>query len=261
MCEYLVSYEEAKRKVESNGQFTLLTYNSTETVATIKSNECGHVFQSKYSNFIRHSICPICKPATMDAELFKQRVYSLVRDEYTIVKGFKSQKEKVALRHNVCGRTQKYQVNHFLEGQRCRYCRGINSEAWNTGLMYLKQYKKEHGHVNVPKRDNYKDYALGLWCQRQRDYYKNGKLKTEQIKILTDIGLSLDPKEDEWNRRYEQYRKYIEQEGTVNISKRQDFEGEHLGAWVATQKARSKTGKMSQDRVSKLLCINPDLFE
>ena len=71
----------------------------------------------------------------------------------------------------------------------------------------------------------------------------------------------LNPKEDEWNRKYEQYKRYIEQEGTVNITKKQDFEGEHLGAWVATQKARYKTGKMSKDRVSKLLCINPDLFE
>lgn len=259
-CEYLVSYEEAKRKVEADGQFELLKYNSTETVATIKSNECGHVFQSKYRNFVRHSICPLCKPATMDAELFKQRVYSLVGDEYTIVKGFRSQKEKIALRHNTCGRTQEYQANHFLDGQRCKYCKRINSEAWNTGLKFLRQYKEEYGHVNVPKRDRYKDYSLGLWCQRQRNDYKNGKLTAEQIKILTDTGFSLNPKEDEWNRKYEQYKRYIEQEGTVNITKKQDFEGEHLGAWVTTQKLRYKAGKMSQDRVDKLLIINRDLF-
>lgn len=259
-CEYVISNEEAKKRVEADGQAELLEYSSTEAMATIRMKECGHVFKSKYRNFIRHKICPVCRPATMTADLFEKRVYALVRDEYTIIKGFTSQKEKIVLKHVVCGKQQEYQANHFLEGQRCKYCRRNNSVSWNKGITYLKQYKEEYGHANIPKRNKYKDYSLGLWCRTQRENYKNGKLTTEQIKALENIGFILNPTEDEWNRRCEQYKRYVSQEGT-DITRRQVFEGEQLGAWVATQKLRYKEGKMPKDRIEKMLSINPYIFK
>ena len=33
----------------------------------------------------------------------------------------------------------------------------------------------------------------------------------ERVKKLSDIGFDFDPKETEWNRRYEQYLRYIEE--------------------------------------------------
>ena len=55
---------------------------------------------------------------------------------------------------------------------------------------------------------------------------------------LTEIGFVFDPHDTECNRRLDQYKRYIKQTGTTYISKRTDFEGEHLGAWVQTQKHR-----------------------
>ena len=70
------------------------------------------------------------------------------------------------------------------------------------------------------------------------------------------MGFDFDPLETEWNRRYEQLIRYKEQNnGNVNISANQDFEGEHLGAWVKTQRNWHKKGKMSKERYDKLVRI------
>ena len=82
-----------------------------------------------------------------------------------------------------------------------------------------------------------------------------------QRQKLINIGYSFDPHEDEWNRRLEQYRRYVQEKGMPRISRRTDYEGEHLGAWVETQRKWVKTGKMSEQRKQKLLEINPDFFE
>ena len=67
--------------------------------------------------------------------------------------------------------------------------------------------------------------------QRQRNDYKNGSLRQYRFDRLTEIGFVFDPHDTEWNRRLDQYKRYIKQTGTTYISKRTDFEGEHLGAW------------------------------
>ena len=54
---------------------------------------------------------------------------------------------------------------------------------------------------------------------------------------------------------------HLKQTGTTYISKRTDFEGEHLGAWVQTQKHRYKIGKMSTDKKIALLEVDEDFFK
>lgn len=90
---------------------------------------------------------------------------------------------------------------------------------------------------------------------------KDGKLSADREQCLLDIGFDFDPHETEWNRRFEQYKRYVEQAGDGYISRRTDFEGEHLGAWVETQRKRHQDGKMSVERAGKLLSLNPNIFK
>ena len=70
---------------------------------------------------------------------------------------------------------------------------------------------------------------------------------------MKSIGFSFDPLGEEWNRRYEQCRRYIdEHDGNADISRRTNYEGEHLGAWVDTQRKRYKQGKLSKERYERL---------
>ena len=51
----------------------------------------------------------------------------------------------------------------------------------------LKEYKEKNRHCRVPQR--YKaNPQLGGWVSRQRRAYKKGKLSSEQIKSLENIG-------------------------------------------------------------------------
>lgn len=134
-------------------------------------------------------------------------------------------------------------------------------DAWDIGFNYLIQYKKQNGHISVAKYEHYMKYALGHWCNRQRRAYANGTLKPLRQKKLEDVGFDFDPLETEWNRRYEQYQRYIKEKGTADISRRTDFEGEHLGAWVETQRKMHKNDKMSQERIDKLKILNPEIFD
>ena len=82
----------------------------------------------------------------------------------------------------------------------------------------------------------------------------------EKIQKLKEIGFDFDPLETEWERRYEQYKRYIKETGTAEIARRKDYEGEHLGAWVETQRKWLKAGKMSAERIKKMHDLDPERF-
>lgn len=67
--------------------------------------------------------------------------------------------------------------------------------------------------------------------------------------------------ENEWNRRYEQYKRYIKETKTSYIPRRFIYEEEKLGAWVDTQKKRYKEGKISKERINKLLELDKHFFD
>lgn len=183
--------------------------------------------------------------------------------EYEMVGDFVNQNTKISVLHHVCGQTTEYSPRYFYMGARCPLCNSVFVEQWERMYALLLDYKAEHGNISIPKRAVYKGEKLGLWCQHQRDNYNCNKrtMTPERVKKLSDIGFDFDPKETEWNRRYEQYLRYIEEKSTTYISRRTDYEDEHLGAWVETQRKWYKTGKMSDERKEKLLKVNPLFFE
>lgn len=124
--------------------------------------------------------------------------------------------------------------------------------AWEYGFDLLCEYKKVYGNTEIPKRDTYKEYPLGEWANTQRKEYKQGILKLYREEKLRSIGFDFDPKETEWLRRYNQYIRYVENTGSSDIARREDFEGEHLGTWVETQRKREKEGKLSPKRKKML---------
>lgn len=128
--------------------------------------------------------------------------------------------------------------------------------AWDKGYQILCLYKEEFGHTKIAKGDTYQGYNLGSWCQIQRKEKKKGILKEYRIKKLEEVGFIWDLLENEWNRRYEQYKRYItSNNGNISISKRTIFEGETLGVWVEIQRKAYKSGKLSQKRFDKLTLL------
>lgn len=134
-------------------------------------------------------------------------------------------------------------------------------EAWNQWFSLLLSYKSEFGNLAVSKKCIYKGLNLGRWCLTTRKYYNKHTLTEDKINRLNEIGFVWDLLEYEWNRRYEQYKRYVVETASPSIARRTDYEGEHLGAWISTQKLNYQKGKMSQDRKDKLLALNKHIFD
>ena len=139
-------------------------------------------------------------------------------------------------------------------GAVCPICNNKVNEKWDEMYKLIYEYKQEHGNVDIPKRETYRGYKLGDWCQTQRKDLKDENRR----KKLLELGFSFNPLEDEWNRRFEQYKRYVALNG-CKISRRTDFEGEHLGAWVETQRKQYKAGKLSEERYIKLVDVGMNL--
>lgn len=65
--------------------------------------------------------------------------------------------------------------------------------SWDTRLMELIEFKRSHGHCNVPATWRH-NKELGSWVGTQRKYKRGGKLSEERVTALTSIGFEWEPK-------------------------------------------------------------------
>ncbi len=134
----------------------------------------------------------------------------------------------------------------------------VFEDAFEQNMTRLAEYKRENGHCNPEKREVYRGWNIGYFCQKARVDYKKGSMAQERVQRFDAMGFDWDPLETEWNRRLEQYKRYIaENNGKAYIARRTKYEGENLGAWVETQRKWYAAGKMSEDRYHALKKIAP----
>ncbi len=65
--------------------------------------------------------------------------------------------------------------------------------SWDARLMELIEFKRIHGHCNVPATWRH-NKELGSWVGTQRKYKRTGKLSDERISALTSVGLEWETK-------------------------------------------------------------------
>ncbi|BCC09494.1 MULTISPECIES: hypothetical protein [Bacillus cereus group] len=101
-------------------------YYNNHTDITMKHNDCGYEYPVKPSNFKSgKGRCPKCNDGyQLTSQLYRDMVYELVGDEYTILGNYKLAHEGVYARHNVCGYEWYPTPFNFLGGARCPKCRG-----------------------------------------------------------------------------------------------------------------------------------------
>lgn len=253
ICETQITFEEAKRQVEKTNKFQLLEFKNADSSCKIHAKECGHTFNVRYRKFLKAPQCRVCYPKTMTTDLLAERIKRKTNGEYALVGDFVDQDTKIKILHTVCGKITEYWPRYYHNGAKCPFCEDRFADQWEDMFQLLCEYKNKYGDANAPKTHNGENEKLGTWCQRQRRLYHANKLSDERSERLKSIGFSFDPLGEEWNRRYEQCRRYIdEHDGNADISRRTNYEGEHLGAWVDTQRKRYKQGKLSKERYERL---------
>lgn len=129
----------------------------------------------------------------------------------------------------------------------------VYAQRWEQIYSLAKKYFDEHGDLNIPS--HYKTetgFDLYDWLKRQRDEYKRGRLKKEQIRKLNALKMDwLSPQERAWETGFDHASRYYEKNGNLSMSARYlDEDGYSLGLWIRYQ--RKDKAKLSQTQIARL---------
>jgi len=138
-------------------------------------------------------------------------------------------------------------------------------EHWQKSYEKLKEYKRDHGHVLVPRQCEIP--GLGDWVTSQRQQYQEYRkgrptpLTKQRKELLDAIGFQFRIRNrPEWSSKYDELLQYKEKHGDTRVP--QHFkENKALGKWVAKQREQYKLHKkgkhsfLTPDRLEKLNSI------
>ena len=125
---------------------------------------------------------------------------------------------------------------------------------WQQGIHNLQEYKSVNGGVMVPwKHETSDGFKLGMWVASKRVAKSKGKLSSDQIKELEDLGFVWDVSQHHWQQGILKLRDYKCENGGVMVPRNYETpDGFKLGTWVAKKRAAKSKGKLSSDQIKEL---------
>lgn len=91
-----------------------------ENLLEMEHEACGTHFLTTMQGFMNGMECPLCQSYLTDDELFKYFVSMAGNGEYKVLGDFTSLKDRVEVRHSVCGQTMTPKIRNILfEGPKC----------------------------------------------------------------------------------------------------------------------------------------------
>ena len=121
-----------------------------------------------------------------------------------------------------------------------------NESRWEARYSELCAYREKHDDVNIPHD---RASELWRWVSTQRIFKKKGKLPTDKIRRLDEIGFNWDVAETQWETRFEELLAYRTTHANVSVPTQPPTP---LGSWVNTQRMSHRGGKLSVERVTRL---------
>ena len=132
-------FENEVRKQVGNEYIFLDRYINSKTKIKVKHNVCGYEYDVEPNAFLRGHRCPKCEnKLKVTTEIYKKKVYNLVKEEYTVLGEYVNSSTKIRMRHNKCGCEYEVKPNTFISGHRCPNC--YRSEKYTTLEFKRKIY-------------------------------------------------------------------------------------------------------------------------
>jgi hypothetical protein len=134
-------------------------------------------------------------------------------------------------------------LSHIQELERIAFERGVCVTAWENRLSELADYRKFHGHCNVP--ESYGDTKLATWVESQGHQYslhlegKASSMTLSRLKGLESVGFERDSHHAFWEGRLSELADYHKIQGHCNVPIKYS-ENSKLGTWVTTQRKQYK---------------------
>merc|ERR1712238_459709 len=131
----------------------------------------------------------------------------------------------------------------------------ILNQQWKNYYSLLVKYKDLEGDCNVPYNHKEDGEKLGPWLNTQRILNNKGKLDTGRHKLLEDLGVVWDMRNQQWENYFTLLVKYKDREGDCKIPNNHKEDGENLGHWLNKQRQALKKDKLDAARVQRLVEI------
>ena len=151
-----------------------------------------------------------------------------------------------------------------------RFENKIKIIGWEENYKLAKAYYNQYNNLEIPNSFKTLDgisydkngYRLGVWINAQRQFYKNGKLIKDKIKLLDKIGMRFENRRNiiDWEEYYNLAQAYYNKNNNLEIPYRfktldgitYDEGGYILGVWINNQRQTYKSGKLNKERIGLL---------
>jgi hypothetical protein len=90
----------------------------------------------------------------------------------------------------------------------------LKPASWEHMFRALKAYRRTHGHCRVPSNSS---SPLYLWIRKQRIAKRRGKLNSDQINRLDELGVAWNRYDDQWKKMFEVLVKYKNAHGNCDV--------------------------------------------
>jgi hypothetical protein len=179
----------------------------------------------------------------------------------------------------LCQNPEYAKLSKWVFSQRCEYRRMVEGKdtililervkdldhigsVWKTRLSELADYRKIHGHCNVPYKYS-ENCKLANWVGTQRTQYtlhlegKKSQITSFRIQTLESLGFEWDSRVTLWEDRLSELADYRKMHGDCNVPRRYS-ENTKLGMWVMTQRSNyrlhleGKKSSMTLPRIHEL---------
>ena len=116
----------------SNNEYKVLeNYDGAHKSIKIKHLKCNNIFKMTPNNFLSNKQrCPYCFGNKLKTtEEFKEELFNLLGNEYSILGTYKNSNTKVKIKHNICNNIYEVTPYHILHNnRRCPYCKRSKGE-------------------------------------------------------------------------------------------------------------------------------------
>lgn len=128
---------------------------------------------------------------------------------------------------------------------------------FEDGYAHAKAYFEQNGNLGMPTGYVCSDgYGLYAWISNVKQKQKKGKLTAEQVQRLEAIGMVWNKNGTAWDEMFEEAKKFYVPGQSLMIPPRyRASNGRDLYDWYVRQRSLCSRGKLTDDKVQKLLSI------
>jgi hypothetical protein len=127
--------------------------------------------------------------------------------------------------------------------------RAVRRHDWSTMFAALAGFKKQHGHLRVPR--DCKHGQLAMWVVEVRRRKRKGLLDRRRVGQLDALGFAWEPLEQHWDEMFSALQRYRAQHGHCRVP-RNSAEHPKLAEWVRKQRKLWRRNTLKPTYVERL---------